>query len=469
MFIVFAVAFNTSYAQGTDAQISKQIDELYSRYNAATPGVAVAVVRDGKVVFKKGYGSANLEYGQPISTKTVFNIASVSKQFTAFSIYLLEKQGKLSLENDVRKYIPELPDFGKTVRIKHLLGHTSGVRDALLALSGWRSGDLVTNENALTFLYRNKELNFEPESQFLYSNAGYMLLAEVVKRVSGQPFAEFARKNIFEPLGMSDTQILDDPERIVINRAGSYELENGVYKSKMSPDGVSGASNLYTTVEDMAKWAINLDKPAVGDAELIRRFNEPSLLNDGTKTIWSITEDGPGYHAKGQINWNYRGLHLISHGGHAAAFRSFLGRFPDKHLAIVALSNDEHYLNFVTSIQIAEMYLKDEMLPPPAPLPSTPAKNSVEPPNANLKDFEGRFYNADLDTAYAMTATDGKLRLFHIRLGNIPLTESGKDKFSGQIGFVSQIEFVRNASGAVTGFLVSNYGAKNVRFEKVTK
>ena len=466
---VFLFACSSIFGQSSDKRIAEQIDELFSRYNSSTPGVAIAVVRDGKVSFKKGYGSANLEYGQPITPKTVFNIASVSKQFTAFSIYLLEKQGKLSLDDDVRKYIPELPNHGKTVRIKHLLAHTSGVRDALLALAGWRSGDVVTNENALTFIYRNKELNFEPGTQFLYSNAGYMLLAEIVKRVSGQTFAEFARKNIFEPLGMADTQILDDHERIVKNRAASYELENGTYKIRTAPDNVSGASNLHTTVEDMAKWAMNFEKPVVGDAELIGRFNEPSLINDGSKTIWSITEDGPGYHAKGQIHWNYRGLRLMSHGDHAAAFRSFFGRFPDKHLAVVALSNDENYLNFDTSIKIAEMYLRDEMLPPPAPLAATPSKQSVDPPNSSLKDYEGRYFNAELDTTYTVKLTDGKLRLFHIRRGESPMADVGKDKFSVEIGFVSQVEFVRNASGAVTRFRVSNYGAKNVRFERESR
>ena len=234
LLVLLVFADNTFYGQTNDTTVDNQIDKLFSGYNRATPGVAVAVVKDGKIIFKKGYGTANLEYDLPITTKTVFQIASVSKQFTAFSIYLLEKQGKISLEDDVRKYLPEVPDVGKTIKIKHLLAHTSGIKDqtALLTLAGWRMDDVTTTQHILRLISRQKELNFEPGSQYLYSNSGYTLLAETVKRVSGGSFAEFTKKSIFEPLGMTDTQFYDDFERIVKNRADSYELENGTYKKK---------------------------------------------------------------------------------------------------------------------------------------------------------------------------------------------------------------------------------------------
>lgn len=455
-------------AQKMPPPIERQIDQLFSNYNASTPGVAVAVVKDGKVIFAKGYGSANLEYGVPNTPKTVFQIASVSKQFTAFAIYLLEKDGKLSLEDDVRKHIPELPETNKLVKIKHLLGHTSGVRDqaALSALAGWRSGDVAKTDNVLRLLVRQKSLNFEPGTQFLYSNSGYTLLAEIVRRTSGQTFAEFTKKNIFEPLAMTNTQVYDDTERIVKNRADSYELENGIYKKKPLNDSVPGPSNILTTAEDMAKWLANFEKPIVGDAELIRRFSEPSLYNNGDKVVWGISDGEPGFHAKGQIHWNHRGLRLMSHGGHSAAFRSFQGRFPDKNFALVALSNDEHYLNFVTSIKIAEMYLKDDLKPMPIENQSTAPARGVGFVNTNLTDFEGRYYSEELDTAYTVNVTDGKLHLQHIRHGQIPLTDAGKDKFNAQIEFGSQLEFVRNPSGAVTTLRISNFGAKNMRFEK---
>jgi len=469
LLVFLAFAGNAIYGQTTENAIDKQIDRLFAGYSRATPGVAVAVVRDGKVIFKKGYGAANLEYDLPVTSKTVFLIASVSKQFTAFAIYLLEKQGKISLEDDIRKYLPELPDTGKIIRIKHLLAHTSGIKDqaALLSLAGWRSGDVTTTPDVLRYISRQKELNFEPGSRFLYSNSGYTLAAEIVKRASGESFAGFTKKNIFEPLGMTDTQFYDDYERIVKNRADSYELENGIYKKKSLTDSTDGAGNLYTTVEDMAKWVLNFENPVVGDAELIKRFNEPSLLNNGERVVWGISDGDTGYHAKGQIHWNYRGLRLLSHGGHAAAFRSFLGRFPDKRLAVIALSNDEHYQNFNTSIKIAEFYLKDDMKP--LPVTNTPAvpNNSARKENADLKDLEGRFYSDELETVYHARTVNGKLLLSHIRLGDIELTETGKDKFAGRIGFPVELEFVRDANGAVTGFRISNFGAKNVNFNKV--
>ena len=466
--VFLAFAANNFYGQTNDATFDNQIDKLFAGYNRTTPGVAVAVVKDGKVIFKKGYGTANLEYDLPITPKTVFQIASVSKQFTAFSIYLLEKQGKISLEDDVRKYISEIPDFGRTVKIKHLLAHTSGIRDqaALLSLAGWRMDDVTTTQHILRLISRQKELNFEPGSQFLYSNSGYTLLAETVKRASGQTFAEFTKKNIFEPLGMTDTQFYDDYERIVKNRADSYELKNGTYKKKSLSNSADGASNLYTTIEDMAKWVLNYENPKAGDAELVKRFNEPSLLDNGTRVVWGVSDGEPGYHAKGQIHWNHRGLKLMSHGGHAAAFRSFLGRFPDQRLAVIALSNDEHYQNFNTSIQIAELYLKDDLKPNPiTDAPAAPNK-IVQTPNVNLKDFEGRFYNEELDTAYNARIVNGKLLFSHIRHGDIELTDAGRDKFSGRIEFLVQIEFVRDENEAVTGFKISNFGAKNVKFEK---
>lgn len=466
--ILFIAAF--TFGQTADEGIDKQIDLLFSKYNSSTSGVAVAVVKDGKIIFKKGYGTANLEYDVPVTTKTVFNIASVSKQFTAFAIYLLEKQGKLSLEDDVRKYIAEVPDSGKIVRIKHVLAHTGGIKDqwSLLALAGWRMDDVITTPQILRLISRQKDLNFEPGSQYLYSNSGYTLLAEIVRRVSGQTFAEFTRKNIFEPLKMNDTQFYDDYEKIVKNRADSYQKETGVYKKVNLINSADGASNLYTTVEDMAKWALNFEKPLVGDAELIKRFNEPSLLNNGERAVFYADGEDIGYHAKGQVIRIYRGLNVLSHGGHTAGFRSTFWRFPDRRFAFVLLSNDEHFAQLYNAEAISDLYLKDVLKPKPNVNP--PAANTnkpVEKSNADLKNFEGKFYNEELDTAYTAQVLNGKPFLSHIRHGDIELTDAGKDKFTGRIGFPVEIEFLRDGNGLITGFKASNFGAKNVKFNKV--
>jgi len=184
---------------------SQDIDAIFKDYNnSASPGAAIAVVHQGEIVFKQGYGSANLEYDVPITSKTIFHAASVSKQFTVFATLLLEEDGKLSLDDDVRKYLPEVPNFGKKITLRHLASHTSGIRDQweLLSMAGWRLDDVITGEHILRMVSKQKELNFEPGAAYMYSNTGFTLLAEVVARVSGKSFSEFTQDRIFKPLGM---------------------------------------------------------------------------------------------------------------------------------------------------------------------------------------------------------------------------------------------------------------------------
>jgi CubicO group peptidase (beta-lactamase class C family) len=325
--LVFAC---NSIAQKKDNNIDHQIDSIFAEYNT-TPGVAVAVVKDGAVVFKKGYGLANLEYDIPITPQSVFHIASVSKQFTAFSIYLLKQQRKLSLEDDVRKYIPELPQYGKTIKIKHLLAHTSGLRDqwALLTLAGWQMEDIITTEQILKLAAKQKQLNFETGTRFGYSNTGYTLLAEIVSRISGQSFTDFTTTNIFRPLGMQSTRFNDDFHTVIKNRAHSYELVNGTFIERPLHYCTVGATSLSTTVEDLAKWVNNFDRPIVGDAALIAEFNTVSLLDNGQPVIWAANAGDTMYHAKGQLLREYRGLKVRSHGGHDAGFRAVLTTFPE--------------------------------------------------------------------------------------------------------------------------------------------
>jgi CubicO group peptidase (beta-lactamase class C family) len=463
---------SVSFGQTKDGAIDKRIDALFSGYNANTPGVAIAVVKDGKTIFKKGYGTANLEYGVQITPKTVFQIASVSKQFTAFAVYLLEKQDRLSFEDDVRKYVPEVPDFGKTVKIRHLLAHSSGIRDqwSLLTLAGWRMDDIITNEQILKLISRQKELNFDPGSRFAYSNSGYTLLAEIVARVSGKSFAEYTKENIFAPLGMADTQFYDDFKRVVKNRAQSYETESGIYKKKNLNHSSFGATGLLTTAEDLAKWASNFEKPIVGDAELIAAFNQPSLLNDGQRAILNVIDGENSYHAKGQFTRNYRGLTLYNHTGHDAGFRAYLVRFPEKNLSIVALSNDEHINIFQTGLTIAGYYLKNDLKARASvetPAPANEKKGAPAEINNDLRDFEGEFYSDELSAAFSIRASNEKLIISQTRLSDVELIANGRDKFSGRLEFPVEVEFLRSGNGSVTGFKISNFGAKNVKFEKV--
>jgi CubicO group peptidase (beta-lactamase class C family) len=346
----YDLIFEKLEPKGTTPQ--KEIDQLFAVYDRAqTPGAAVAVEKDGKIIFKKGYGSADLEHNVPITSSTVFHIASLSKQFTAFSILLLEGEGKLSINDDIRKYIPEVPNFGKVITLNELMHHTSGLRDQwdLLAMAGWRLDDIITKDQILRLVSQQKELNFTPGDEFLYCNTGFTLLAEVVARVSGQTFAEFTRKHIFEPLKMNNTLFYDDCEKIVKNRAYSYHADStGLKKSILSYSTV-GATSLFTTAEDLSLWAVNFENPVVGK-DVIGKMNMRGILNKG---------DTIGY-AMGQEIGKYKGLNSISHGGADAGYRTSLYRFPDQKFSVNVLSNLASFNPSRMATRIADIYLKDK-------------------------------------------------------------------------------------------------------------
>lgn len=475
---LFILAFLLTLWSYTIAQpnriAEKKIDSIFASYNAQTPGVAVAVVQNGKVVLQKGYGMADLNHNIPITPQTVFNIASVSKQFTAFAIYLLENEGRLSFEDNIRKYIPELPNYETPIKIKHLLAHTSGLRDhgALASIAGnYYLADISTTEQNLKLLANQKDLNFISGTAFGYCNSNYTLLAEIVHRITGKTFAEYAQEKIFKPLGMTNTQVMDDSEIVVKNKAESYELRNNKYYQKPLMDANAGPSNVLTTVEDLSKWVLNFENPIVGNPQLIKAFNEPSYLNDGKKVILRITDNDTIFHAKGQNVSKDKG-NYIGHGGHTAGFRTFLGRYPDHHLAIIQLSNDEDNEKLGGCWDIADYYITKQII---EPKPTVIAANSNKPNTptavnytADLNEFAGKYYNEALETIYRFEVKDNTLIMKHKRLYDIALKRIGENKFSGSGShtFAFELSFIRNETGKIIGFDISNYGVKNLRFEK---
>ena len=239
----------------------KKVDALFASISDETPGAAIVVVKDGKILLKKDYGLANLEHQIPIDSKTVFDIASISKQFCGMAIAVLIEQGLLAYDDDIRKYIPELYDFDETITIGHLLHHTSGIRDWTnsLALAGWSFDDVISMDQILNMAYHQNSLNFRPGSEYLYSNTGYNLLAEVVHRITGKTFREWTHDNIFEPLGMSQSHFYDDHNEVVPFKASSYfrGQDDQFYHSVNSLTAL-GSSSLYTTTSDLAKWGKQL-------------------------------------------------------------------------------------------------------------------------------------------------------------------------------------------------------------------
>ena len=279
--------FPTAHAQTLPPDVTAKVDKIFEQWNKPdSPGCALGIYQNGQIVYKRGYGMANLNDDIPITPATVFHVASMSEQFTAFSILLLAQQGKLSLDDDVHKYIPELPDFGERITLRHLMHHTSGLRDqwSLLGLAGWRySQDLITDDDVMSVVTRQKELNFKPGEKYMYSNTGFTLLAIVVKRVSGISFREFTTKNIFEPLGMTHTHFRDDHEEVIKHDALGYEQDgkDKPFRMNLTNFDTAGATSLHTTVEDLQLWDENFYHPRVGGPALIQAMLERGKLNSG--------------------------------------------------------------------------------------------------------------------------------------------------------------------------------------------
>lgn len=437
----------------------KQVDQLFSAWdNPETPGAAVAVVRNGKIIFKKGYGSANLEYNIPITSKTEFNICSVSKQFTAFAILLLAKKGKLSLNDDVRKYIPELPDFGTTITLRHLADHTSGLRDELelLGLTGWRYEDVLTNKQVLKLLSNQKSLNYKPGDNFLYINSGYFLLATVVERVTGLSFSEFTKLNMFEPLKMSDTRVFDDYKLVLKKLANSYSPDGNNFKKELIGDATIGSTNIYTNIEDLSLWASNFLTPKIGDTTLIDQMNAPGELNNGNKITW---------YAMGQDVRVYRGLRLYSHGGIEAGYRAFLGRFPDQKLSVIVLSNDESFDWDGMGLKVADIYLKDNISTVDKTNESKVQFISVD--ETVLKEYCGQYKLAP-GMIIDITLEDGKLIGTAPGQSKLSLSAISLSEFSIQ-GVEGKVKFMKDNDGKVDNLILTLNGnnsyAKKIRFD----
>ncbi len=371
------------------AALAPKIDALFTEYDAwDRPGLAISVVRDGELLYARGYGCANLEYEIPITPATVFHVASVSKQFTCFAIVLLAEEGKLGLDDDVRKYLPDdVPDFGPTITLRHLMNHTSGIRDqwTLLAMAGWRLDDVITREHILKLVRRQHDLNFEPGAEHLYSNTGYTLLAEVVAKVSGQSFREFTSERIFKPLGMTHTHFHDDHEEIVPNRAYSYQNDGSGYRKSVLSYANVGATSLFTTAEDLSRWLANFDTARVGGSHVMEQMQTRGVLNDGKKIDYAL----------GLVHGQYRGQPTIGHSGGDAGFRSQVVWFPRCKTGITVLSNLASVNTQRAALRIAAAVLEDELEKDASPDKNDDDVPLVDVPLAVLRNYIGKYQLQD--------------------------------------------------------------------------
>lgn len=374
--LAFMVVMHTAPldAQGVlPDSMRTRVDAVFARWDHTnTPGCALGISEQGRTVYERGYGMAELQYALAVTPQSIFHVASISKQFTAFSVALLAQDGKLSLDDDIRKFVPELPDYGTPISVRQLMHHVSGLRDQwqLLGYAGWRfPEDLITEQDVLNIVRRQKGLNFAPQAEYMYSNTGFTLLAMIVKRVSGRTLRDFAEQRIFAPLGMTHTHFHDDHTMIVPGRTSAYEpRDGGGWHISIPVFDTYGATSLFTTTGDLLKWMANLDRPTVGTSQLVAAAQTSAVLTDGT----------PANYGYGLTIGTYRGLSAIGHGGADAGYRAQVERYPARGLAIAVLCNASNSGPGVLLRRVADVMLGTSVPVAVVPVDTVPKAVSAD-------------------------------------------------------------------------------------------
>jgi CubicO group peptidase (beta-lactamase class C family) len=456
----------TSAPAGAQQPSQAAIDAIFADYDHAdSPGCALAVVRDRRIVYQRGYGSANLDYGIPNGPEMIYYVGSVSKQFTAAAIAILAQEGRIDLDHEVRRYIPELPDYGARLTVRHLVHHTGGLRDiyTLMDLSGIRMQDVLTDEEALGLITRQNELNFAPGTDYLYSNSGYWLLGQIVQRVTGKRLSAYAEEKIFRPLGMHDTHFHDQRDRTIRNRVMSYGGSRGDYRvTYLGNFDKVGAGGLYTTLADLARWDANFYDPKVGGAAFLQTMHTRGVLRSGE----------PIAYAFGINVQRRRGLEMVRHAGSLMGFRADLVRYPTERFSVITLCNHGAIDPSALADRVTELYLgrRLETAPvaaasgAPRPASAAPSASRVAGGGSSAADrraYEGRFYSAELDVSYRIANRADALTVERRLTGIQPLRQDGPDRF---IADEKVYNFQRDAGGRVTSFTVDAGRVRNIRF-----
>ena len=441
-----------------------QVDKIFARWNGQTPGCAVGVGIKGRSALEKAYGMADLEHGVANKADTIFEAGSVSKQFTAAAVLLLAREGKLSLDDPARKHVPELPDYGVALTIRHMLQHSSGLRDwgEVAALSGWpRTSRVHTHAHVLDIVSRQRSLNFPAGTRYSYSNTGYNLATVIVSRVSGTSFADFTRERIFAPLGMTRTSWRDDHTRLVKDRAMAYSDRGGEFRQNMPFENVHGNGGLLTTVGDLLLWNENAVTQKVGDAEFLRIQHEPGRFNDGT----------PHTYAMGLTIGEFRGVKEVAHSGSTAGYRAHLMRFPDQHVSVAVLCNVTSGAATQYAQAVAAAYLAGDITAPSSGArgagrgrgnanPTQPARKLS---TRELEGYAG-VYTSDEAEATFTIALDGDALVLKRRPDTVMrLTARAADTFDAPLG---GIRFIRDAAGKVVEFTVATGRVFDMRFRR---
>lgn len=391
-FIIFASA---------DEKTDK-VDKLFAQWDTTvTPGAALAIIKDGEIIYKRGYGMAKLEDDIIMTPSKVFDIGSVSKQFTAACVAILAREGKVSLDDDIRKYIPEMPRYERAITLRHLIHHTSGIRDynSLLSLAGFRpDSDCPIVEEAIKIIASQKKLNFIPGEEYSYSNSGYFLLGVIVERVSGKTLNEFAQEHIFKPLGMKNTFFQDDHTQIIKNRASGYSTSGKSFRLNMSNWDEVGDGNVYTSVEDLYLWDQSFYNYKLGK-DLMDILLTPGTLNNGKKLDYAF----------GLVLGEYNGLKTIGHGGSWAGFRAGYVRFPEHKFSVICLANLSTVNPSALCLKVADIYLEDKFYKT-----AEEKKEKIEPNELSaeeLKEKEGNYQEQKFGMWIIVSVKENKLQI----------------------------------------------------------
>lgn len=393
-----------AFSQPGPDSLGKKIDRLFEKWDHPnSPGFAAGIVRNDSLIFSKGFGIANLEYNIPITPATIFHMASVSKQFTAFSIVLLARQGRLQLDDDIHKHLPWFPDLKEKITIRHLLNHTSGIRDQwqLLAISGTRLDDVITQEHIVKVLSRQRALNFKPGEQYMYCNSGYTLLAEIVHAVTGQTLRQFTDSAIFKPLGMHDTHFHDDCTEIVKGRAYSYQRTGDThFTNSVLSYSNAGATSLFTNINDMSKWIMNFYDHKVGDQQDIDQLTQRGRLNDGSETDYAL---GIGI-------IRHKGWKGFAHDGADAGYRTSMIVFPDLKMGFLAFSNLGDTYAGGRGLAMADLFLTDTTKTGGKPDRTSPdSSRAVLKDPSYFKKFLGDYVSDERGKRIRLRIQDNKL------------------------------------------------------------
>src|SRR5579862_2689988 len=433
-----------------DRSFEAAMDRIFQHYEeAGTPGCAVEIVHDRQVVFSKGYGLANLEHRSPVLNNTVFYIASVSKQFTGYAISTLIQQGKISEDADIHQYLSWVPDFGRGITVRHLLHHTSGLRDWPEALhaAGWRWDDVFSYEDIVRMVKHQRDLDFEPGARESYSNTGYNLLAAIVEKVSGKKFTDWTEENIFSPLGMSSSHFQSDYHEIIPNLAYSYESSGSGYRRVFGPLTAYGSSSLFTSVDDLGRWVISCQKMMEEKNPVFLRMLSRGTLNNGDTVFY-------GY---GLAYGFDRGLPTVSHTGGWAGYRTIIMHYPEQKLSIIILSNSGDFDPTGYAEKVADYFLKDQFKQPEKNIGDLP---TVKPDPALLKKYEG-IYELGPGWEVTLTFEDGQLMTQATGESKFPMTAKSDSVFWID-AYHAAMTFVKDKDGSVNTLKYKSIIAKRI-------